>query len=332
MRCHGNMKPFITIVIPVYNAVRYVPNALNSIIEQEFREIEVLCMDDNSSDGSLELLQDYARQDSRIRVVPGTQNKGAGYRRNEGIDQARGEWIMFLDADDWYEKGILGYLAEAISHVTNIDVVEFPFYLSKTKTDKCPADWLDRLSTGIKHVERENILACTATSTKCWRLAFLRKYDLRFMEGNHSGEEIPLHLCGMLMAGRFLYLNRYGTNWRMNPLSLSRNDQGKAAYLNGVLPMLDFLKSELFRLGLYDEKKYLVMAFTIASWSLREKAGLNLSFHLFYKNLRQKFLSAPSLTLDDFANEHCAASYRYYSKLLKRPWFLFALHFIFKHS
>ena len=93
----------VSIIIPVYNVERYLPKCLDSVINQTLRDIEIICIDDCSTDGSYEILQEYASKDDRIIVLKQETNQGQGVARNRGIDIAKGEYIGFVDPDDWIE-------------------------------------------------------------------------------------------------------------------------------------------------------------------------------------------------------------------------------------
>lgn len=91
----------ISIIIPIYNCESYLEQCLNSVLSQSLKEIEIICVDDGSSDGSLVVLQDYAKRYDNIHVYS-QQNGGAGMARNVGLHHATGEYVAFLDADDFY--------------------------------------------------------------------------------------------------------------------------------------------------------------------------------------------------------------------------------------
>lgn len=113
--------PKVSVVIPVYNVERYLGECLDSILGQTLRDIEVICVDDGSTDGSGAVLAGYAARDPRVRVVH-QANAGAGPARNAGLAVARGEYVSFCDPDDWCEKEMLERLyAEAVT--TRSDVV-----------------------------------------------------------------------------------------------------------------------------------------------------------------------------------------------------------------
>ncbi len=85
----------------VYNAEAWLAEALDSVLAQTEPAWELLCIDDASTDDSLSILRDYASRDARVHVLPQSQNRGAAVARNVGLREARGEWVMMLDADDW---------------------------------------------------------------------------------------------------------------------------------------------------------------------------------------------------------------------------------------
>ncbi len=96
----------ISIVIPVYNTEKYLRECLDSLLRQTFQDFEIICVNDGSTDGSLEILEEYAGKDSRIRLL-NQKHEGAGSARNAGIEAARGKYIQFLDSDDFFQPDML---------------------------------------------------------------------------------------------------------------------------------------------------------------------------------------------------------------------------------
>lgn len=102
-------QPLLSVIVPIYNAERYLGQCLESILGQTLRNLELICVNDGSLDNSRQILEDAARKDPRIRIID-TENKGAASARNSGIRMAIGEYVSFLDSDDWlasddiYEK------------------------------------------------------------------------------------------------------------------------------------------------------------------------------------------------------------------------------------
>lgn len=95
------MQPKISIIIPVYNSSSYLERCLQSVADQDLKEIEILVIDDASTDNSLEILKDFVKRDERIILETFERNQGQATARNWGIKQARGEYILFVDSDDF---------------------------------------------------------------------------------------------------------------------------------------------------------------------------------------------------------------------------------------
>ena len=92
----------VSIVLPVYNVEKYLPRCLDSVTGQTYKDLEIICVDDGSPDGSVEIIKRYAENDDRI-VLISQKNQGLSGARNTGINAARGEYIMFLDSDDYID-------------------------------------------------------------------------------------------------------------------------------------------------------------------------------------------------------------------------------------
>ena len=125
-----NSVPKVSIIIPVYNVERLLRSCLQSAVNQTLRDIQIICIDDKSTDRSLSILKEYAQKDSRIILLEQAVNQGQGVARNRGLAVATGEYIMFLDADDWYEPTACEDAYNHISQHKN-DVCLFGSYFVK---------------------------------------------------------------------------------------------------------------------------------------------------------------------------------------------------------
>jgi len=113
----------ISIIIPLYNAEKYLRKCLDSIISQNFTDIEIIIVDDGSTDNSFRIYLEYEQKDTRIKHIK-TENLGSGNARNVGLEHAQGKYIFFCDPDDWVEQGIFAD-NYAIAENTNADAVFF---------------------------------------------------------------------------------------------------------------------------------------------------------------------------------------------------------------
>lgn len=121
----------VSIVIPVYNAEKTIKECINSILNQTYKNIEIICINDGSTDNSMELLNKYSQLDSRIKVID-KENRGVSSARNLGIKNANGEYISFVDSDDWLEANMIEKLINVIKN-KNVDVVRCNNYIDQDK-------------------------------------------------------------------------------------------------------------------------------------------------------------------------------------------------------
>lgn len=116
-----NKKPLISIIMPIYNAECYIKTGIESLMNQSFKDIEILCINDGSTDKTLEILNELQKLDSRIKIFS-QENKGPATARNVGLENANGKYIMFMDADDTYCLDMCEKMFKAIEN-QNVDVV-----------------------------------------------------------------------------------------------------------------------------------------------------------------------------------------------------------------
>lgn len=118
--------PKISIVMPLYNAQKYLEEALRSVLSQTFTDYELICVNDGSNDNTQKILQDFQKKDARIRILENSTRSGAAYSRNKGIVEASGKYIIFLDGDDIFEEEMLMVSYDA-AEKNNTDVLMFSY-------------------------------------------------------------------------------------------------------------------------------------------------------------------------------------------------------------
>lgn len=116
-----NLQPKVSVILPVYNVAKYLRQSLDSLLNQTLSDIEIICVDDGSTDGSYDILEEYKLKDSRIKVIH-KSNKGTGAARNDGLRIAKGECIGFVDPDDWVKPNMFERLYNEIKE-KNLDIV-----------------------------------------------------------------------------------------------------------------------------------------------------------------------------------------------------------------
>lgn len=159
----------ISIAIPIYNAEKFLPRCLDSIINQGISDWELLLIDDGSTDHSGLIADDYAAEDKRVKVVH-QANKGQSAARNRGMDMASGQYLMFVDADDWLEEGYLQFM---LSHIGDADMLQTGYRRitpeGKLIEQRCP-NWHRRYTL---------ISPCM----RLYRREYIEAHKLRFAEG-----------------------------------------------------------------------------------------------------------------------------------------------------
>ena len=116
------MTPKVSVLVAVYNTADYLPACLNSLLNQSLHDIEVICVDDASTDSSLKILRQYATKDSRVQVIRRDENKGEAHARNVGLARATSEYIAFVDIDEWLSLDALSSVVKAFD-VKEVDSV-----------------------------------------------------------------------------------------------------------------------------------------------------------------------------------------------------------------
>lgn len=151
-RLYETNNPYdISVIIPVYNVKPYLTDCLNSIVKQSKENIEIICIDDCSSDGSPELLEQMALKDHRIQVIKNAENRGRLYARKQGVLAAKGKYIMFLDGDDLYSENACETAYAGIVR-TGTDILQFGMHvINKGNAPQFEVDSFCRFITPYEH-------------------------------------------------------------------------------------------------------------------------------------------------------------------------------------
>lgn len=184
----------VSVIIPVFNAEKYLQDTLESVMNQTFRDIEILCVDDGSTDRSLEIMQSCSSMDSRIKILHQKEKSaGAALARNLGLEAASGEYVIFLDADDLFEPDLIE-ASYQVAKDKNADAVTFGacFYHSNTHMDLYEPAW--RIDSIFLENETINPMDYPTTlfqkfKGSAWVYLFRRQY---IAEKNISFYSVPV--------------------------------------------------------------------------------------------------------------------------------------------
>ena len=217
------MNSLISVIVPVYNVEKYLSKCLESIINQTYQNLEIICVDDGSTDSSPKILEEYAKKDTRIKILSQT-NSGQGVTRNLAINLAKGEYIMFVDSDDWLSLNACEVLLNKIS-LTNSDFVIFGAYLFDDNKNCERIDspyWsVDEYREILKRKEvfdykdvKDIIFKRFSPWNKFYNASFLKANNIKFDE-KLEFEDVIFHMKSFLFADRITYCQDCLYNYRL---------------------------------------------------------------------------------------------------------------------
>lgn len=215
----------ISIIIPVYNCEKYLERCLNSILTQSYDEFEVLLIDDGSTDNSGKICDSYVGKDSRVRVFH-KDNGGQSAARNVGLDNAKGEFIGFVDGDDWIEPGTLEYLFNQLT-INNADIANIRCRIAKSDNgeavnDSAVNESICRNKEALERIMHEAVVGIPASLSVyrgLYRHALLD--GVRFVEGRIN-EDMVFCYEAYSRASKAVFSTKIGYNYFMSPQSTTR--------------------------------------------------------------------------------------------------------------
>ncbi len=268
----GGKDPLVSIIMPVYNTEKYLRQAVDSVLGQSVKHIELIAVDDGSTDHSLQILREYERNDQRVRVFT-QQNQHAGAARNLGLSHAKGEYVLFLDSDDFFEKNLVKdtyYKAK----MTDADIVLFG---GKHYHEPTGRTWIGDYLLDAKKAPKEQPFACKdcpdqifqITSACPWTKLFKRKFiestGLQF-QTLHNANDVFFILSSIAMAERIVTLDQQYVNYRVG-LKNNLQSSKKRYFFEAYYAWHDQLK----KIGMLDSlrKSYVNCAMNGCMYNLR---------------------------------------------------------------
>lgn len=249
----------VSIIIPVYNAKPYLQDTIDSLKRQTFEAFEAICVDDDSTDGSCDILRSAAEQDSRF-VVLHQKHLGAGAARNLGLMRAKGKYVVFLDSDDLALPDQLEKLYQAADRhhadVVACNYCKFDGSNKETKQTGVYTHWLPGTMSVFCYRDcPDSIMQITGPMiwNKMYRIDFIRQHDLKFDEIS-SYNDISFAAISLAMAERITYISDSVVRHRVHRLSNPKKlDDLSRAVTNTVsqvqlLPYYDAIRNSVFKL------------------------------------------------------------------------------------
>lgn len=225
------MNSKISIIVPVYNVEKYLSRCLDSLVNQTYRNIEIICVNDGSTDTSLQILQAYIENDNRIILI-NRENRGISISRNEALSIAKGEWVMFVDSDDWIDNDIC-HLSVEKAITENADVV-FWSYIREFQSKSLPKYvnnenkiWANKEACRILHCrilgpigkelkETDKMDAWGTVWGKLYRRSLIEEYQIRFVDTREIGsaEDVLFNLEYFYRIEKAVYIHACKYHYR----------------------------------------------------------------------------------------------------------------------
>lgn len=257
-------QPLISVVIPVWNGEKYLEKCLTSILTQDVKDLEIIVVDDGSTDGTWPVLTRMAGQDSRIRPIH-QENGGASVARNTGLEHCRGVYVRFVDADDVVPEGsFAALLASAQAHDSDLVLAAYTEVLAGSRSLRC----LNKKDEAIGQEEFLRRLEKLANSfyygvlwNKLFRGDIIREHKPRFTPGLHWGEDFVFVMDYLAHCRRYSYVTTPVYEYVRNPnglvvKQLFRSISHPIASLKDRWLVYSAYRRLYERVGAYDQYKH----------------------------------------------------------------------------
>lgn len=208
--------PLISILVPVYNCEPYLDKCITSIINQDYPNLQIVLANDGSTDNSIKICERYAAEDSRITVLTGS-NKGVSTTRNILLEQIKGEYFLFVDADDWIEQDMVSYLFALIKEC-NADIAVCSIVKDNSKEAISIKVWNQKqaIEKFLYHKELNGSLCIKLINSN---LIKCKKFNINIF----YGEDALFFWYILQETEKVVVSNKQLYNYRSNPTSLSRS-------------------------------------------------------------------------------------------------------------
>lgn len=255
--------PKISVIVPVYNVEKYLSKCLHSLVEQTFKDVEIICINDGSTDNSVSILNNFACSDLRIKVIT-QENSGVSAARNLGISNSCGEYIMFLDGDDYYLKNTCKTAYEQIlKNGADIGVfgiteqyglISIPCRVNKNIKKVCQ-----------KSCEVDLWKFQTYSVNKIYKKNFILEHNIKFPTGIKTSEDAIFSLTCLFKNPKYCFIDKSLYIYRKNRKNSVTS--GTSGVKNDLNALKMFYQSEIFQQQPQDVQLKVVEKFCSGSWN-----------------------------------------------------------------
>ncbi len=243
----------VSIIIPVYNVEKYIKECLDSVVNQTYKNLEIICVDDCGVDNSVKIAEGYAQKDNRVRIVHHDKNMGAGVARNTGIKNSNGEYIFFLDSDDYLNLDIIELMVKKQKETT-ADVVVSNIRVFSLDKDEIIRDRLKANRELLKFIPKDyykidinnfsnnlNNIFCVCWG-KLYKKGFLIKNNIWYTSENICYEDGGFCLKVLSNFPLVSFMGNVGVNYRINPYSVTYKISAWKHQINAKAMLKDFFQ------------------------------------------------------------------------------------------
>lgn len=280
-------KPMVSIVIPIYNVEKYLRNCIDSIMNQQFQDFELILVNDGSIDSSLEICREYEEKDKRIKLI-NKKNGGLSSARNAGLGIAKGKYISFIDPDDSINEEYFNVFVNE-AEVNNCDIVVSGYKTVPNNIEIIPSYKLNTVLKGTDFILSSDNVHSKNELCFVWRyfykLELIKQNRILFNEKIYIGEDVAFNIQLLVKAERVMAISKilylYTIN---NPNSLMRNDY-KPNLESSLVEQYNIRKDISIEYGLINDKKYCI---DMAEYYLNNIYNLMISNIKFLDNNNKK--------------------------------------------
>lgn len=321
---HEDGNPVVSVILPVFNVEKYLRQCLDSIFRQTLTNIEIICVDDGSTDGSMKILEEYAAKDDRFIILK-QENSGAGVARNKGLDIARGDYLSFLDSDDFFEPDLLkNTVNQCEKHKADICIYKVDTY-HDVKDEFQPADYAFReqylpKKVAFSYKSMPNHIFSSFQNwawNKLFRRSFVEENNIRFQEIWRTND--LFFTCTALVKAKCIctykgVLAHYRIGMTTN--CQATNDKSPLDFYNAFYA----LKKELVRINVYKdvECSFVNWALSGCVYNLDSVRDVN-KYEIIYDKLVNGGFAELGITAHSESYFYFKDRYRSYQKLMNTP-------------
>lgn len=244
----------VSIIIPVYNTGKYLKECLDSVVSQTLTDIEIVCINDGSTDGSLDILKEYSQKDNRIVVID-KENEGVSVARNIGLEKSSGEYIMFLDSDDYLLPEACQVAYDAVNK-ENSDVGIYGHNILK----------INNRYVITKIASKNDYMGFINVWNKIFRATFLKAHCIKFPEGIRTAEDIIFSYVVYFNKPKLSFINKHLMVYRDGRKGSSTTKDLREIE-SDISAFEYFVNTEIFKSQTLDDKlKVIDMFSSIVGW------------------------------------------------------------------